>query len=245
MVLAIFRHWWAWVILILVALIAGAGGYVFGLVGKYFDAIDKGQISIEQAGFTQLPTAPQDVSTKNGIALVRANNPRFGNDSAKLTVVEFSDFQCPFSREMFPTVRALMNEYSDRVQFVYRHMPIVELHPLAVISAKGAECAADQGKFWEYHDALFLNQDTLNSVGTDLDGAKRVLNSLAQRVHLDERTFSACLESTKGDEYIQTDYNDGAALGVRGTPTFFFNGVQAEGVIPETDFKEIIEQFIK
>ncbi len=232
-------------ILIVVAATAGFGGYFFGLVDRYFDAVDRGLIPVEQTGFTELPTALDQVSTADGIALVRAHNIRFGGDNARLTIVEFSDFQCPFCREMFPTVRALMNEYKDRIQFVYRHMPVVEIHPLAFLAAGAAECAADQGKFWEYHDALFANQNILNQVGSDLERAKQALTIFAERLNLDRETFEACVAKGKNDVRIQEDYRDGTALGVRGTPTFFFNGIKVEGVIPEKDFKEIIEQFIK
>jgi len=232
-------------ILAIVALVAGFGGHFLGLVDRYFDAVDRGLIPAGQTGFTELPGVPRQVATKDGIALVRSHNVRFGDDTAGLTVVEFSDFQCPFCLEMFPVVRSLMNEYRDRVQFVYRHMPIVEIHPLAFFTASVAECAADQKKFWEYHDALFANQDALYRIGSDLERARQTALLFAERLNLDMKPFESCIKNRTNDHRVQQDYQDGVALGVRGTPTFFFNGIKVEGVIPEKDFKNIIEQFLK
>lgn len=87
-----------------------------------------------------------------------------GADNAPVTIVEFSDFQCPFCSRALPTVKQVLNEYKDKVKFVYKHMPLVSIHPRAHVAAQAAECAKDQGKFWEFHDQLFEKQTDWSSL---------------------------------------------------------------------------------
>ena len=146
-----------------------------------------------------------------------------GNASAKLTLVEFSDFQCPFcgrySRETFDKI---VTEYVDtgKVRYVFRNLPIESLHPRAFKSAEAAECARRQGKFWEMHSRLFKNQQAL----TDLD-----LAAHAQALGLDTSAYGACVKGA-ATARIRQDLADGAALAITGTPAFFI-GVAADNKV--------------
>lgn len=235
MTFSIFKKWWAWVIIVIVAFVAAGSGYFYGLVKSYQEAIESGELEIPQ-NFTPLTNVPTTVSTKDGVSLIRPGNPSFGPENARLVVIEFGDFQCPYCRQVFPTVRSLMNTYKDSVQFVFRQFPVSDAHPFAIAAARASLCAGDQGKFWQYHDVLFTNQEQISEGN---------LVPFAERANLDVKAFSDCMLSKKFDSDIENDYNDGIALGVRGTPTFFFNGIKVDGAIPEDAFRQIIEEFLK
>lgn len=142
-----------------------------------------------------------------------------GAADAKVTIVEFSDFQCPFCAEAEPVVQQLLREYGGKVKLIYRHYPLPE-HQNAQKAAEAAECAADQGKFWEMHDAMYANQQLLDSAG---------LQKLAGGAGLGMQEFSACLQSGKKAGKIASDVFEGGRFGVRATPTFFVDGIGIEG----------------
>jgi len=146
--------------------------------------------------------------------------PTMGKKDAPVTLVEFSDFQCPFCRGMAPTVKQVAQKFGDKVQIVYRQFPIPSLHPNAFKAAEASLCANDQGKFWEMHDAMFENQEKL----TVSD-----LKQKAKRLGLDEKKFNSCLDSGKYVEQVQNDTKEGQKSGVNGTPALFVNGVAIDG----------------
>jgi protein-disulfide isomerase len=168
--------------------------------------------------------------------LIRSGHPSLGPPDAPLTIVEFSDFQCPFCRESYPVIRSLVAEYGDRVRFVYRHFPVPSLHPDAVAAAEASMCAEEQGKFWAYHDRLFQNQAAL-------DGQS--LARYAVQTGLDAERFNGCVAARRYRAFVEQDMADGRTLGVRGTPTWFLNGEKAEGAIPEEIFRKVIEELLK
>lgn len=152
--------------------------------------------------------------------LVREDSPSMGQQDAKVTVVEFGDFQCPSCGSVYPIIKALEEKYTDQsVRFVFRHYPLPQ-HENAFISAEAAVEAHKQGKFWEYHDTLFENQ--LNLKEADL-------LSYAQQVGLDVPTFQAALTAHTHKDTVQRDISDGSALAITGTPTIFINNRQYTG----------------
>ncbi|MDD5341926.1 MAG: DsbA family protein [Patescibacteria group bacterium] len=167
--------------------------------------------------------------------LLTADDPGFGSTKAKVEIVEFVDFQCPFSGEAFPTVRKMMSEYGDRIYFVYRDYPGTDIHPDAERAAEAAACANEQDKFWEFHDRLFQNQAKLAAVD---------LEYYALQSGLDTDRFKKCLESDKYAADIEEDVEAGLAIGVTGTPTFVINGYVIPGVIPEDTFRQIIDRLL-
>jgi protein-disulfide isomerase len=137
-----------------------------------------------------------------------------GNPAAKVTIVEFSDFQCPSCAQINLVIDKLMSEYSDRVKFVVRDFPLSQ-HKEAFKAAEAAEAAREQGKYWEYSALLFKNQKALSVPK---------LKEYASQLGIDRTKFDAALESGKFAEKIERDLQDGVLFGVNGTPTLFING---------------------
>jgi protein-disulfide isomerase len=162
-----------------------------------------------------------------------------GDENAPVVIVEFSDFQCPFcERWATETLPQLTQTYIDsgKVRLVYRDFPLSSIHPEAQNAAESAECARDQGKFWEYHDILFENRLDWSGVGD----AK--FKQYAADLGLDTNTFDECLDSDKYNNEVLDDLNDGGSVGVSGTPTFFINGKKLVGAQPFTAFEAAIEE---
>ena len=138
--------------------------------------------------------------------------------NAAVTVVEFADLQCPACQSAHEQiVKPLIAKYGTRIRYDFMHFPIQTLHPYALIAAQASECAADQGKFWEFLDLNYQNQDQLN---------KTVIYTWAQTLGLDSNLFSRCVKSGIKKDGIIDEYQNAKTLGVTGTPTFFVNGVK-------------------
>ncbi|MDO8495284.1 MAG: DsbA family protein [bacterium] len=170
------------------------------------------------------------------------DDPVLGHPNATVTIVEFSDFQCPFCRKFWEDAYVqIKKEYIDtgKVKLVFRDFPL-DFHPAAEPSAQAAECADDQGKFWEYHDKIFSAQ-ALQGQGTVSYGVPE-LKKWAQETNLNTAQFNQCLDSGKYKEEVSKDLQAGSALGVSGTPTLFVNGRRVIGAQPFATFKAIIDQ---
>lgn len=162
---------------------------------------------------------------------VAAVGPTRGPDNAKVTIVEFSDFECPFCGRAHDTVEEVMAAYAGKVKLVFRQFPL-SFHPHAQKAAEASLCAQEQGKFWEYHDQLFKNQKALEP--TDLKG-------YAKTVGIDEAKFASCLDTGAKKSSVDSDQKAGSAVGVNGTPAFFINGYMISGAQPLEEFKKIID----
>src|SRR5713226_685861 len=156
-----------------------------------------------------------------------------GNPKAKVMVVEFSDFQCPYCSQVEATLKSVLAKHEGVVALAFRDMPIQQIHPQALMAAEAARCAGEQGKFWEYHDLLFGDQSSLDRNG---------LIAKAAKLHLDEKQFDACLTTEKYKAQIQQDSQDGMRAGVSGTPGFFINGIFLSGTQPEAIFEKAIQE---
>jgi len=162
----------------------------------------------------------------------KAISPTRGPDKAPIEIVEFSDFQCPFCLRADPTVRQVLSTYGDRIRFVYRHFPLPN-HPNARPAAEAAACAADQDKFWAYHDKLFADPGHL----ADAD-----LKQSAASLGLDASKFTACVDGHKTKDKVDADIAAGREAGVDGTPAFFINGRMLSGAQPYDVFKRLIDE---
>jgi len=158
--------------------------------------------------------------------------PFEGAAEAPVTLVEFSDFHCPFCKRVQATLSQLLEKYPGKVRHVYRHFPIDGLHPQARRAAEAALCAQDQGKFWDYHDALFTNAPQATP-----DDLKRY----AAQVGLDVTEFERCLSGGGHQAAVQRDMEEGTRLGVSATPFFFVNGRPLTGAQPLDGFVRVIE----
>jgi protein-disulfide isomerase/rhodanese-related sulfurtransferase/uncharacterized membrane protein len=146
--------------------------------------------------------------------LVRPDSHATGNLSAPVTVVEFGDFECPGCGRVAPQVAEMLGQYGNRIRFVFRQFPLVEIHPYAETAAEASECAAEQGKFWEAERKFYEEQDDLS---------EPALDRYASELGLDMKQFDGCLASGAIKARVQSDLDDGKAVGVKGTPTFFVN----------------------
>ncbi|HYK87999.1 MAG TPA: thioredoxin domain-containing protein [Acidobacteriota bacterium] len=162
-----------------------------------------------------------------------AGEPVRGPEKAPVTIIEFSDFQCPYCRSFSTTLERVMKEFGSEVRLVYRQFPLNEIHPMAEKAAEASLCAQDQGKFWEMHDTMFKDQANLKVED---------LKIKASGLGLDASAFNACLDSGKYAQRIQKDARDGAAAGASGTPSFFVNGRFFNGAIPYEQMATIIKE---
>lgn len=220
-------------IVISIAALVLVVGYIFGGRGSGDQAGSESRESATDQSPSGIPAVPSGSAPRESFLSV--DDPTWGPRNAAVTVVEFSDFECPYCRDVFPTVRTIMQRFGDRVLFQYRDFPVSDSHEFAQKAAEAAQCAHAQGKFWEYHDRLFQNQNDLS---------REALTRYALMVNLDVAAFNRCLDGgTKTLEVLQ-DFQDGVTAGLKGTPTFFINGMKYEGVLSEEEFVEIIEGFL-
>ncbi len=159
--------------------------------------------------------------------------PAMGPANAPVTLIEFSDFHCPFCRNVQPALDGLKAKYGSKVRFVFRDFPLDNLHPQARAAAEASHCADEQGKFWPFHDKLFRS---------DADGSATALAKMAKEAGLDEKAFAACQTSGKYKASVQASAQEGAALGITGTPTFFINGRILVGAQDAETFSRMIEE---
>jgi protein-disulfide isomerase len=143
-----------------------------------------------------------------------------GPASAPVTLVEYGDYECPYCGQAYPIVKAAQRKLGKRLRFVFRNFPLSEAHPHARHAAEAAEAAADQGKFWEMHDALFENQNALED---------DQLVATARRLGLDAERIAEALEAGTYAQRVREDFRSGVRSGVNGTPTFFINGRRYDG----------------
>lgn len=172
------------------------------------------------------------------------DDPFLGNPDAPITIVEFSDFQCPFCRRLFSqTLPQLEEKYikSGTVKFVYRDFPLTSIHGLAQTYAEAGECADEQGKFWQMHDKIFEEQDKRGG-GTITDFTVGDIKNWAREIGLDGATFDQCLDSGKHADEVAKDFSDGERAGVTGTPATFVNGRLIPGAVPFSEFQKVIEE---
>jgi len=204
------------------------------------DAISKLELKILQNQLpTTQPTPPIKISADN--------DPIIGNPDAKISIIEFSDFQCPFcARFHIQTLPLIIEEYIEdgKVKLVFRDFPIQNIHPNALPASVAAECANEQGKFKEMHDILFENQNQWNKQETA--DAISLFNQYATEMNLDQEIFDSCLSNGKYIEEIKNDLEDGRDYGISGTPGFFIGNdqigyVELKGAQPFESFKKVID----
>lgn len=158
-----------------------------------------------------------------------------GNVNASITIVEYSDFECPFCSRFHPTMLRALSDYPDEVRWVYRHFPLRNIHPQAQPAAEASECVAEQKGdegFWNFVDAMFENQERLGG---------EYYREVAGEIGVNLAQFDSCVSSNKYAARVNDDYNGGIQLGVTGTPGSFVNGVPVPGAVPYEQLQSIIE----
>jgi protein-disulfide isomerase len=164
---------------------------------------------------------------------VAATDPSVGSNSATVTIIEFADFQCPYCGRVAPTIKKVRDTYGDKVRIVWKDFPLTQIHPQAFKASEAAHCAGEQGKYWEYHDRLFANQEALMP-----DDLKKT----AGEIGLDATKFGSCLDSSKFSERVRDGVAEGTRLGVNSTPTFYVNGRLLSGAQPFEAFAAVIDE---
>jgi len=226
---------------ILVALLVVAA-FLIGVLFTKVQYLEKGQLA---AGGTQPAAVPTQAAQAAPAAGAKVNVaighlPIKGDAKAKVTIVEFADFRCPFCEQFYTnTLPQIIKDYVDtgKVKFAFRSFAF--LGPASITASDAAECANDQGKFWDFYDYLYKNQpDESDTSMYNTD----TLTQAAVSLGMNDATFRACLDGKTDESKVNADLADGQKAGVSGTPSFFINGVSLVGAEPYSSFKTIIDQ---
>lgn len=199
-------------------------------LAKVTDALGELEIAAAPAAPSR-PSRPNRPDANREYDVEIGDSPVKGGEDAVVTIVEWSDFQCPFCNRVSPTLAQIEAEYGDRVRIVFKHLPL-SIHPQAPQAHAAAEAAHRQGKFWEMHDRIFANQRDL---------AVETLEGYARAIGLDMERYARDVEASDVKGRIDADMEQATKLGVTGTPSFFINGRYLSGAQPFTNFKRIID----
>ncbi len=211
--------------IIAAALILG-GSYIYG------SGLKSGTVG----GLANVQNQGAKVENQGPVNIEIGDAPVLGNIDAPVTIIEFSDFQCPFCKRFHDDAGLkIRDEYvkTGKAKFVYKQFPLYQIHPFANSAALASECAKEQGKFWLYHDALFDKQEDLATLN---------FTDLAVSLGMNKSQFKSCYDSGKYSENVKKDSAEGAAAGVSGTPATFVNGKPLMGAVPYASFKVAIEE---
>lgn len=225
-----YKRWWGIIIISLIGLIitllTAAGFYIWNEVKR----------------INQETNYNQDLNNEKALNLAiygPGTNYFIGNDQAVLTIVEFSDFACPYCAASHGVIKKIVNQNPGKVKIIYRDLP---LHENSINLALGARCAGEQGMFWEMHDQIFANQKNLTGTEEEL---KDLIYSLAGTLGLNAANFDNCYQSKKYLSNISNDFSDARLLNLKGTPSWFLNGKLLSGSIPESDFLNLVSNHLK
>jgi len=218
---------------------------VAGIVGAMmltsvasFAAQPRANMILAQDDWVQLPSSGDRPDSESSTPAISRNNqpaadhPQRGSDNAALTIVEYSDFQCPYCRAVEASLRQVMKKYGDQVRLVYMDFPL-PFHQHAMDAAIAARCADEQGQFWTFHDALIENPSALSTPG---------LKSTAEQLGLDSMTFDRCLDGRKYESSVVADRTQGERIGAHGTPYFIVGNRSMSGAQPASAFESAIDQ---
>jgi len=212
---------------------------LFALMWRFNNAETQSSAQAEESGQEQVADQPSvdefPAPEEKTAPTITADDHVWGNPDAKVTIVEYSEFECPFCGRHWPTMKQIKEVYGDQVQVVFRHFPL-SFHANAKPAAIASECAADQGKFWEMYDKLF------EAANAQRLGEEGLYATLATELGLDLTAFNNCMAATTHDAGIQADMDSGTELGVAGTPGTFVNGKFVSGAYPFEYFASIIDE---
>ena len=231
------RRWWGRVLLAIIVLCLALAALFASRVRYYFTAYSSGNMRAFEGIFIDASQYGGVGASVSRIDVETADDPSLGPADAKVVIVEFGDFGCPYCLENLPILKKMRTTYANSVRFIYRDFPQTIIHPTSQIAAEASECADDQKAFWMYHDLLYDRQNAYQTTD-DLIG-------YAQELGLDETAFAQCLNSHRYESEVLYDLQDGIRFNLRGTPTFFVNGIMLSGVVSEEVFTALIEKLSK
>ncbi len=202
---------------------------------------DKALAVVDNNGNNQAPSPAPTGDNNNepsvnasAIKITNQDNIR-GDKNAPITVVEFSDLQCPFCKRFHPEVQKLIDNNPGKVRWIYKHFPLESIHPYAKGSAEASECAGEQGKHWEFLDKVFQNQALLSN---------EYPAAVAKELGLDTKKFDTCVSSRKYSQKVAADAQMGEAAGVSGTPGTFINDIYISGAKPYDSLQQIVDSLL-
>lgn len=223
-----YKKWWGILIIFVLGLflilLTAAGLYIWDQIKVYNNETSNTQTT------NTLKNLEQTINPGTGYYL--------GSEKAILTIVEFSDFACPYCAQAYPVIKKIANKYPGKVKIIFRDLP---LHENSVDLSMAARCAGEQGLFWEMHDQLFANQSSLKTTGDEL---KTTIYSLAGSIGLNASAFDTCFTDKKYLNNISADYADATTLKLKGTPSWFINNKLLSGYIAEDKFLSILESYL-
>lgn len=218
---------------IIISAIIISGAVVFININKKVDSATSGAV-VDTVTDKNLPSVLDAPLNDKPIDIKIAKDDNIkGNFNAPITIVDFSDYQCPYCSRFHDGMNKISEEYPDEVRWVYKHFPLDSIHPYARKAAEASECAAEQEKFWEYSDALFTKQSEIDDT---------LFGNIAKNLDLNVEKFDQCLKSEKYASKVEKDYQDGLKAGVTGTPGSFLNGIPLGGALPYESLKSLIEE---
>lgn len=192
---------------------------------------DESAANVDESENTEAAAEASQTVTRYDVPV--DDDPFIGPEDAAITIIEFSDYECPFCKKWHDEVFfQLLENYPDEVRIVYRDFPLTNIHPNAITAAVAANCANAQERYWDYHSALFSDDYGLN---------RNAFVQYAEDLNLDVDAFTTCLDSGEYQAEVQADFDFAANLGIRSTPTFFINGIAVVGAQPYEVFQEVIE----
>ena len=223
-----YKKWWGLTIIIILGLLL-----IFITIAGFYVYDEFQRIKTENAYNQKINS---DTALQTAI-YGPGTNYSMGPATAQLTIVEFSDFACPYCEQAHTILKKIVSRYPGKVKIIFRDMP---LHENSVELAESARCAGEQGKFWEMHDQLFANQSILKGTSTELTN---IIDGLAGSIGVDSAIFDNCYNTKKYLSNINTDFSDGNALSLKGTPSWFLNGKLLTGYLPETDYFTLLDSY--
>ncbi len=224
--------WTFFIVIFALIVIVGQKTYVYYGKMKRGEIVDFPQFS---GKLTASKTPTINHSAVDRAVIEAADAPAIGADArnAQLTIVEFGDFECPYSKDEYPVVGQMLAKYGDRVRFIFRNYPLEEIHTHAKDAALAAACAQEQGKFWPFYERVFQNTPALTLAD---------LSRYAEGAGLDTKQFEKCVDDQRFKKKVDDDAALAVKLGVAGTPVFFFNGQVVQGAIPVETFEMLIKK---
>jgi protein-disulfide isomerase len=186
------------------------------------------------------PTSPSAPTQITNVPPVSKTDFAEGNPKAKVTLIEYADFQCPACASTHAVIKQLQADFKNNLRLVYRFFPLTNIHQNALISAQAAYAASLQGKFWEMSDILYENQDSWS----DSTQAQTMFVDYAKKLGLNLNKFNADIKNGSTIKFITDEQNDGLNLGINGTPTIFMNGKEIQNPASYQDFKKLIQDEI-
>ena len=202
------------------------------ILAAFFNSVRSNSVSSFEKIIKQTQTKPEtNIKTLSAPTITTAD-PTLGPANAQISIVEYADFRCPHCAEANFELKKIHEAYPNKVRFVWKDFPFLLPINVTWLAHEAARCAEKQGKFWEYHNALFMNQDNLS---------RKNLLALAKEFKLDENLFVQCLESGQTKPLVQRAFEEGKSLGVDGAPYFFVNGEKWNGEMTKERIGEMIK----